>query len=143
MCITELDDLEFHPEFRNFSYAICKALNKKDILILFFATQSKSEDVAFLSYDFPFKKMDYIISENYTKFQNFYTGGNEVAMDKYYKDMINRNLSLNIENKLWYSFFNGTSTKYIKCLDEKFFLTKNNFKKEHTALDVQNYIKER
>lgn len=72
----------------------------------------------------------------------FYTGGNEVAMDNSYKDMINRNLSLNIENKLWYSFFNGTSTKYIKCLDEKFFLTKNNFKKEHTALDVQNYIKE-
>ena len=77
----------------------------------------------------------------------FYTGGNEIKIQDYFKDMTNFKESMHIKNNYWYS---SPEDKYIdkkktnaheNCLDRNIFLTKTNFNIEHIAMDVQNYIK--
>lgn len=76
----------------------------------------------------------------------FYTGGNEVKIQDYFKDMTNFKESMNMENSYWYS---SPKDKYIdkkktntheNCLDRNIFLTKDNFNSEHNSLDIQSYI---
>ena len=71
----------------------------------------------------------------------FYTGGNEIKIPHFFKDMVNADNSLNIKNEHWYSLFKNKSNEYQKCLNERIFLTKNNYKKEHPSLDIPSYIK--
>ena len=71
----------------------------------------------------------------------FYTGGNETRLSHYYKNMTDSGESLNIENQYWYSFVNNSFNKNQECLNKKMFLSKYNFNKGHSSLDIQNYVK--
>ena len=70
----------------------------------------------------------------------FYTGGNELnLLDSTYKDLLKKS-NLNLKNQYWYSLFN-TSKKLDECVDEKIFLTKNNFYNKRFKLDLAKYVK--
>ena len=77
----------------------------------------------------------------------FYTGGNEIKIHDYFKDMTNYHESLNMKNQYWYS---SPEDKYIDkkksssheaCLDKNIFLTKNSYHSDHLSLDIKNYVK--
>lgn len=82
--------------------------------------------------------------QNFSKIYNpdlviFYTGGNERHLYKYYENMVNKNISLNLDNEYWYEFFQKNKIPQ-QCLNNKIFLTQLNFHKKHDYLDISRYI---
>ena len=80
----------------------------------------------------------------------FYTGGNELDLDKIYKDIL-ENYSLNMKNFKLYSFEkkNEYSSSEIlfpntlqKCLADNLFLNEKKFKLNNSSVDVAKYIEE-
>ena len=78
----------------------------------------------------------------------FYTGGNEIQLKERYKEIL-KNYSLNLKNYKIFSFekkneYNNSTlifpNKLQKCLNDNLFLNENNFKENHSLMDVKKHI---
>jgi hypothetical protein len=106
----------------------------------------KSDDIiVFNLSDYGFFLNDQLHSiQNFSNIYNpdlviFYTGGNEMRLHRYVKNMVSEGYYLNLDNGYWYQFLEDNKI-YQKCLNNKIFLTQLNFNKKYDSIDISKYI---